>query len=135
MKFKVIAYIYRNNKSEVLVFNHRDYPNAGTQVVGGTVEENEDLKAALKREIEEESGLILLTENMFKLGESQYKRLDKPEINHRHYFEIETLDLLDQWSHIVESDGEDNGMVFNFYWLPIDIAKKTLTGNFGELLN
>ena len=34
-KKKVICYLLRknNNDSEILVFDHRDYPDAGTQVV------------------------------------------------------------------------------------------------------
>lgn len=43
-KKKVIAYFIRlkNNQKEVLVFDHDGMPEAGTQVVGGTLEEGED---------------------------------------------------------------------------------------------
>jgi 8-oxo-dGTP diphosphatase len=133
-KLKVIAYIYRLQKSELLVFGHRDFPEAGIQVVGGTVEVNEDLKEALKREILEESGLNVEIAAMKKIGETEYLRKDRPEINLRHYYEIEVKGLSDSWSHTVQSDGEDDGMIFNFYWLPVEVAKKTLEGNFGELL-
>jgi 8-oxo-dGTP pyrophosphatase MutT (NUDIX family) len=133
-KLKVIAYIFRNNRSEILVFDHRDIPEAGTQVVGGTVEANEDFNFALSREIKEESGLDIVPGEMTKIGETTYHRQDMPEVNHRHYFEILRTDLPETWEHTVVSDGLDNGMVFEFYWLPINEARDVLVGNFGELL-
>ena len=133
-KTKVISYIFRKNASEVLVFDHRDFPEAGTQVVGGTVEPGEDLVLALHREIFEESGLDLDPAFFMKLGETSYHRKDIPEINHRHYYAIHGEDLPETWSHTVSSDGADDGMVFDFYWLSIDEARTILVGNFGELL-
>lgn len=133
-KTKVISYIFRNSKTEVLVFKHRDFPEAGIQVVGGTVDAGEDLKVALKREILEEAGIVVDEAWMFLLGETFYQRKDRAEINHRHYFEVAVEGLCDSWSHTVTSTGEDDGMVFNFYWLPRMLAKEVLTGNFGELI-
>jgi len=54
-KLKVFAYIIRhkNQQAELLVFEHRDYPEAGIQVPAGTVEDQEALEAALMREVEE----------------------------------------------------------------------------------
>jgi hypothetical protein len=43
MKLKVLAYITRNSSREVLVFDHRDKPQAGVQVPAGTVDEGEDI--------------------------------------------------------------------------------------------
>lgn len=133
-KIKVISYIFRNNKTEILVFDHRDFSEAGTQVVGGTVDPGEDLKTALVRELLEESGLVVQVSQVTKIGESTYNRSDKPEINFRHYFEVEIENLPDTWSHVVASDGEDDGLVFTFFWLPVEAARKVLTGNFGEKL-
>lgn len=136
-KTKVISYIVRNIKGfpEILVFDHEDqYPEAGTQVVGGTVEAGEELLPALIREIEEESGLKLNESDFKKIGETTYQRKDRPEINYRHYFLCKTNELPETWEHTVQSEGEDNGMVFTFFWLSFDEAKLRLTGNFGELL-
>ncbi|QDK41977.1 NUDIX hydrolase [Bacteriovorax stolpii] len=133
-KTKVIAYIFRKGRSEVLVFNHADFPEAGTQVVGGTLEEGEDFKIALAREVLEESGLTIDPSSFIKIGETTYHRKDKPEVNFRHYFSFVSDALPERWSNIVKSDGEDNGMIFDFFWLPIEEAKRVLTGNFGELL-
>ena len=53
---KVTAFIVRENNGvkELLVFKH---PTAGIQIPAGTVEEDEDLETAVKRETEEETGL------------------------------------------------------------------------------
>lgn len=134
-KSKVLAYILRNNSTEVLVFTHRDYPEAETQVIGGTVDPGEDFVEALLREIFEESGLKLVEADIEKkLGETHYQRKDIPEINHRHYFLIRKNDLPDSWAHTVHSTGADNGMVFEFFWMKTEVAKVSLTGQMGELL-
>ena len=39
------------------MFDHRDHPNAGTQVPAGRLEAGEDVEAGLLRELEEEAGL------------------------------------------------------------------------------
>ncbi|NOT77773.1 MAG: NUDIX domain-containing protein [Bacteriovoracaceae bacterium] len=136
-KCKVLAYIFRvtDLTLEILVFTHRGMPDAGIQVVGGTVENGEDLICALKREISEESGLIFDESTSFqKIGESLYQRKDIAELNIRHYFSVYTSDLKDSWSHRVESTGEDNQLLFDFFWLPVDEACLKLTGNMGEFL-
>lgn len=133
-KHKVIAYITRikDQQKEILVFDHVDFLEAGVQVVGGTIENNEDPKSALIREIKEESGLIFSINDLMFIGESEYIRKDRPEINFRKYFQIQAKDLLENWIHIVESTGEDQGLKFYFYWLNLEEAKDKLTGNFAE---
>ena len=53
---KVTAFIIRERDEvrELLVFKH---PTAGIQIPAGTVEEGEDIEAAVKREVYEETGL------------------------------------------------------------------------------
>ncbi len=133
-KTKVISYIYRNNKTEILVFTHQSFPEAGVQVVGGTLETGEEHIPALVREVFEESGLVVKASDFKKIGVTEYHRKDKPEINHRHYFEMESIGLPETWTHIVVSDGEDNGLLFDFFWLKVGEARSRLVGNFGELL-
>ncbi len=134
-KTKVLIYILRHNNSEVLVFSHRDFPEAETQVIGGTVDPGEDLVEALLREIYEESGLVFTPSDITKkLGETYYQRKDRPETNHRHYYSIEKNDLPDSWAHTVHSTGQDNGLVFEFFWMKTSVAIEALTGRMGELL-
>jgi 8-oxo-dGTP pyrophosphatase MutT (NUDIX family) len=53
---KVYAYI-TSPEGQLLVFEHVDFPEAGVQVPGGTVEVGESVDAAVIREAEEETGL------------------------------------------------------------------------------
>jgi len=64
---KVVAFIIRKkeNHLQLLIFKH---PTNGYQLPAGTVEENEQLEAALKREIAEETGLTKI-KIVQKLGE------------------------------------------------------------------
>lgn len=136
-KKKVICYLIRKNNddNEILVFDHRDFPEAGTQVIGGTVEEGEKLFATMVREIYEEAGIRIKQQDLKIIGETEYLRKDRPELNERTYFLLENQNHLpDYWEHVVKSDGEDNGMVFCFYWISVKRAKVALTGNFAELI-
>ena len=91
---------------------------------------------ALIREIEEEAGVTYFAHQVItKIGVTEYLRKDKPENNIRHYFKLDGSHLPEKWSHTVKSDGEDNALVFEFFWQEIASAKESLTGNFGELLN
>ncbi len=136
-KQKVLAYFYRNNQEikEVLVFDHQGMPEAGTQIVGGTVEPGEDLMLAIKREIFEEAGLEILISELHFLAETIYQRKDRPEINERTYYKISGEKLPNNWSHRVISEGEDDGLVFLFYWISFEQAFEKLTGNFAECLH
>jgi 8-oxo-dGTP pyrophosphatase MutT (NUDIX family) len=121
MKQKVLAYIIRHcpGGKELLVFDHRDFSDAGVQVPAGTVEEGESLEQALFREVREESGLTGLT-LLRKLGESE-----EPEWNrHRHYYLLEaTGELPDRWEWVTndfhdEAHRERNEpLVFCFRWV------------------
>jgi len=117
MKLKVLAYITRiyNGQAQLLVFDHRDYVEAGTQVPAGTVEPSEDIEHALFREIEEESGLPSTQLTIVsKLGEFENRGLGIV----RHVFHLAVkASLQDRWSHTVGGTGEDSQMVFNYYWL------------------
>lgn len=136
-KEKVIAYIFRikNLNKELLVFEHHHMPDAGIQVVGGTVELGENLKQALIREIFEEAGLLFDEREIEEIGKTTYQRKDREEINLRTYFKINGEKLPDKFSHLVQSDGEDNGLIFNYFWINFEDAERILTGNFYELLD
>lgn len=58
-RVRTAAYVTREGAGglEVLVFDHRDHPEAGTQVPAGGVEPGEVLADAVVREVAEETGL------------------------------------------------------------------------------
>jgi uncharacterized cupin superfamily protein/8-oxo-dGTP pyrophosphatase MutT (NUDIX family) len=134
-KEKVIAYIYREYKGalQVLVFDHPNVPEVNPQVPAGTLEENEKPQDGILREILEESGLKFdAVENY--LGQFEYIADYKNEIHKRHVFSFMTSGLPDSWSHHVKSHDEDNGEVFDFYWLPLEVAKEKLVVDLGKYL-
>ena len=117
MKHKVLAYITRERDGcrELLVFTHRDYPEAGVQVPAGTVEPGEAIEAALFREIREESGLtnLQLARKLAEHEETEWGQI-------RHVFHlIAPNGTPDRWTYIVHGKGEDAGMVFEYCWLDL----------------
>ena len=121
-KRKVLAYITKGKESnlELLVFNHRDHPDAGLQVPGGTVEEGEQLVDAVFREIKEETGIE--KGNLQLIGNihtSNYYPEDRETIHERTFFHLSYLGDQQVWDHLVMCDGEDNGLVFQYRWEPL----------------
>ena len=59
MRQRVVAYVTRERDGvkELLVFDHRDHPKAGTQVPAGRIDPGESLEECLHRELDEEAGL------------------------------------------------------------------------------
>lgn len=124
LKRKVLAYITKGEgtEREILVFEHKDNPNAGLQVPGGTIEEDELLIDALYREIEEETGIN--RENLELKGKvikSNYFPEHKNVIYERNIFHLTFIGKEhDGWEHRVYGGGEDDGMIFCHRWVPIN---------------
>lgn len=135
-KEKVLAYItrHRNGELELLVLEHRDIPEAGIQIPGGTVDAGESIAEALVREVYEESGLTLENAGTL-LGRFQWFRKDRNELHHRNVFHISApREVAEEWLHIVKSNGEDSEMPFRFYWLPVAKAKGKLAADLDAYL-
>lgn len=118
---KALCYIVRDG--QLLVFRHRDYPEAGLQVPAGTLNPGEPPAAGALREVEEETGrsgfLIACA-----LGCTDYEfRDDAPgferhEIHERHFFLLEPPDgLTERWSHLAEEGNGD--FWFEFSWVAL----------------
>lgn len=134
-KEKVLAYIYREHKGslQVLVFDHPNVPEVNSQVPAGTLQENEKPEDGVLREILEESGLKFDRVDHY-LGQFEYIADYKNEIHKRHVYSILSTGLPNSWSHKVKSCDEDNGEVFDYYWLPLEKAKKNLVAEQGKYL-
>ena len=92
LKRKVLAYITKGEEEDrkLLVFEHRDFPEAGLQVPGGTIERDELLIDALYRDIEEESGIR--REDLAlcgKLHKTNFYPKDKDEVLERSVFHFD----------------------------------------------
>lgn len=124
-KKKVLAYITRkiNNSIELLIHRHVDIDEAGLQIPAGTIEYNETVKEALFREIQEESGLCDLN-FIKKLGTTKYLPEGRNEVHERHYFLLETNISNDTWRHKIKSNGEDDGLIFEYKWYKLDKIPK-----------
>lgn len=122
---KAVAVVLRPGATghEVLVFRH---PDAGVQLPKGTVEPQEMIEAAVLRELEEESGLDLRTQPEF-IGTWQRTvgggpKEDGPlEINEWHIGILRTdADLPDHWHHQAHGSPAEDGLIFKFFWIPVD---------------
>ena len=134
---KVIAYItrQRNGIAELLVFEHVDV-DAGVQVPKGTMEPNETLEAAVIREVREETGLTSF-ESMSHLGAMIQPPFAGGVESEEWCFFAMTVDgsTPDAWVHRVGGKGEDEGMRFRYYWLPLEIELAGRQGNGLHLLS
>ena len=118
---RVLAYVTRerDGRKELLVFDHRDQPDAGTQVPAGRLEPDEDVEAGLLRELEEEAGLAN-ARVLRKFGTFAPHELPHGRRYTNHAFEVEAPDAPDAWEHVVGGDGDDAGLVFLYRWVPLE---------------
>lgn len=107
---RVVVYVVRG--PELLVFEHRDHPGAGTQVPAGGVLAGETPGAAAMREVREETGVVLAIEPTFLGAHDQLDGLGRPAVSH--FFRVKApCGLPAAWEHVVDGDGEDRGLVFS----------------------
>ncbi|MDS9473137.1 NUDIX domain-containing protein [Sporosarcina pasteurii] len=121
-KRKVLAYITRGEEPnwELLVFEHKHH-DAGMQVPGGTIENDELVIDALYREIEEETGIPREhLELKGKVNKTNYFPKNKEAIYERNIFHLAyTGKNLDAWEHRVKGEGKDKDMIFCLRFIPI----------------
>jgi ADP-ribose pyrophosphatase YjhB (NUDIX family) len=118
---RVLAYVtrQREGRTELLVFDQRGDPEAGTQVPAGRLDPGESLEEGLLRELHEESGLerVRIVRELPVLGDwvvrSQYDD---------HAFEVwvEGDPPPDTWEHVVHGNGDDAGMTFLYRWVAVE---------------
>jgi 8-oxo-dGTP pyrophosphatase MutT (NUDIX family) len=114
---RVLAYVTRERagRTELLVFDHRDHPEAGTQVPAGRADPGETLEQTLLRELHEEAGIeraLIVRE----LGRPEW-----PAKYENHAFEVhlDGEERPDTWAHEVHGTGDDAGLVFLYRWVPV----------------
>ena len=126
LKQKVYAYITHGDR--LLIFSHLDFPEAGLQVPGGTMEEGEDPADAVMREAFEETGLTNLRLNAF-LGEYNDALHESCEIQRRRFYHLICDDEPpERWQHFEmnPSDGSPAPIRFEFFWVPVSDGASTL---------
>ena len=117
MRKRVLAYVTRERDGvrELLVFDHRDHPEAGTQVPAGRLDPGETLEQCLLRELHEEAGI-----DRARIVR-ELPPPSRPEKYENHAFEvrIDGAKPADTWDHVVHGDGDDAGLVFRYRWEPV----------------
>ncbi len=119
-----------NSKEEVLMsfsngLNHYEFP-------GGHLEKGETLQVALKREIKEETGLILNTQNLSPFFSIKYFCKDyhgsgKNRLVEIHYFEVKTDELYD----LSKAEFDTNEIIENYEcrYIPLNSLKQIIIDN------
>jgi 8-oxo-dGTP pyrophosphatase MutT (NUDIX family) len=136
MKRKVYAYI--THGSNLLVFRHVDFPEAGIQVPGGSVEPDEEWEVAALREAEEETGLRDLR-LVRLLGEVEFDRaaygLDQIDLRRFYHLRCEG-DPPATWRHseLTPSEGPPDPILFELFWAPLPDGVPPLVAAMDALL-
>jgi ADP-ribose pyrophosphatase YjhB (NUDIX family) len=131
------VYTYITHQYKLLVFEHVDYPEAGMQVPGGTIECGENPRKAAVREAKEESGLEHLEMVRF-LGciDRVMREFGLAEIHEGYYFHLFCDEVPSQsWISFEQnpSDGSQGPIKFKFYWAPLDEVP-SLAGKTEEMM-
>jgi 8-oxo-dGTP pyrophosphatase MutT (NUDIX family) len=118
---RVLAYVTRerNGRTELLVFDHRDHPEAGTQVPAGRLDAGESLEQGLLRELHEEAGIedARIVRELPVRGEWVAR---SPYDDHAFEVRGPDVSLADTWEHVVHGDGDDAGLVFCYRWVAVE---------------
>jgi 8-oxo-dGTP pyrophosphatase MutT (NUDIX family) len=134
---KVYAYI--TNVDQLLVFCHVGFPEAGLQVPGGTIEPGEEPAVAVMREAFEETGLEGLSLVSY-LGCAEWCLEESASVAviQRHFFHLRCHHGVPRsWQHYERhpSEGPPEPLLFEFYWLPIQVAFESLSPYYRALLD
>lgn len=122
MLFRRRAYAYvtriKDGARQVLVFSQHNDPEAGIQIPGGGIELEETPLEGVRREVVEETGLLDCTiERELAVDVWEYHNGDVHQRVERHFFLLSVDDAPDEWEHHVTGKGEDNGLIFLYFWV------------------
>ncbi len=95
------------------------------QVPKGTVELGEAIEIAARREVREETGLAELAGLHYIGAITQRSFSHGGESEDWNFFAMNVDgDVPDNWIHRVAGKGEDRGMHFRYYWVPLNPTPK-----------
>jgi len=109
LRRRIAVYVERG--SDLLVFEHRDHPEAGTQIPAGGLERDEPPEAGTVREVLEETGLRLSAEPSLLGTHEHPDGFGRP--SRTYFFKVSAPpDAPDAWEHRVTGEGDDNDLVY-----------------------
>ncbi|MBI3522371.1 MAG: NUDIX domain-containing protein [Chloroflexi bacterium] len=118
-------------EGRLLMFRHRDHPEAGLQVPAGTLHDGERPEDGVIRETEEETGRRGFT-LVRKVGVYDHRH-ENGELHERHVFVLAPPPgLPETWSHLAEEGNGDFWFVYE--WISFDRAVRELAGAQGTYL-
>lgn len=137
LKRKVLAYIVHQGR--LLVFRHRDFPEAGIQVPGSALEAGEQPERAILREAREETGLEHL--HLIRMVGEQVRLMTSENMNfihHRYFFLLKCAETPPEtWIH-AENDPSDvspEPIWLEFFWAKLPNGIPPLSGGQDYCLN
>lgn len=118
------------------MFRQPDFPEAGVQVLVGSVNPGEPAEDAVMREAFEETGLTDLRPGS-NLGDVHHDRTPRgwTEIHKRRYFHLIAGEHVPEtWRHVEHcpSEGEHERALFNLYWVDLPGGISKLVADMGE---
>ncbi|GIG63232.1 hypothetical protein Lfu02_76040 [Longispora fulva] len=125
-RIRVAAYVIRHRhcQPELLIFDHVDMPEAGTQVPAGGVSHGETLQDAVLRKILEETGIAdVRIVTAVGVEDKPHPRTGAPRRTTFIHAEAGP-DSADGWRHHVHGDGEDTGMEFDCWFQPLPLPAR-----------
>lgn len=123
-RLRVACYVTRWHvrQMELLVFDHTDFPGAGTQVPAGGVDDGETFREAALREVCEETGLDRV-EVVRLLGESDRAHPEDESAQSTTYVHLRlTGEAPERWQHVARGRGEDADLRFDCRWVPLPVT-------------
>jgi ADP-ribose pyrophosphatase YjhB (NUDIX family) len=123
-RIRVAAYVIRRRTvPELLVFDHLDVPEAGTQIPAGGVLRGEALEQAVLRETAEETGLRTATViRQVAVEDKPHPHTGQPRRTTFFFLQAPT-DTADAWHHRVHGDGGDAGLMFICRFVPLPLNR------------
>lgn len=104
---------------ELLVFDHLDFADAGTQVPAGGMELGEEPPDAALREVREEAGIEV--QYLALLGRSDRPHPETGEPRDTVFVLCRTSAVDEAWDHSVNGCGEDAALRFRCWFAPLPL--------------